>query len=256
MIQPDLGPGASLLWQSAQMIPSRNELRRLLASRRQQLRRKSRPPRWGNLRHLEPFSASFGFDRGTPIDRYYMAQFFTAHADAFRGAAGEVADSTFVDQVGRHRISDLSIIDNDPTNQRATMIADISAEGSLPSSRFDCLVIAQTLQYIANPEQAVEVCFGAVRPGGALLLAVPALTAHDRRELPEGDYWRFWPAGFLHLLRRAAPGAIHTVAGYGNLVTATAFLQGLSAEELSDEELAYQDSRYPIVICARVDKRD
>lgn len=238
------------------MAGSRSMLQGFLASRRQQLNRTLEPPRWGNLRRREPFSSSFGFDRGTPIDRFYMVQFFSEHTDAFRGAAGEVADSTFLDRFGRDRITERAIIDIDPTNPDATMIADLSAPGSLPMAMFDCLVIAQTLQYVANPGQAVEHCFEAVRPGGALLLAVPALTHHDRHEPLEGDYWRFWPAGFLHMLRRASPGAAHTVKSYGNLITAIAFLQGLSAEELTDEELADQDPRYPIVICARVDKRD
>lgn len=214
------------------------------------------PARWGNLRRLEPYSPSFGFDRGTPIDRFYMARFFSQHTDAFRGTAGEVADSTFLDKFGRDQISERFIIDIDPTNTDATMVADVSTPGSLPTARFDCLVIAQTLQYVANPEQAVEHCFEAVRPGGALFLVVPALTQHDAHEPLEGDYWRFWPAGVVHMLRRACPGAVHTVAGYGNLVTAIAFLQGLSAEELTDQELAHQDPRYPIVICARVDKRE
>src|SRR5262245_50153649 len=36
-------------------------------------------PRWGNLRRVRPFSASYGFDRGTPIDRYYLDTFLRAN---------------------------------------------------------------------------------------------------------------------------------------------------------------------------------
>src|SRR5438105_201348 len=32
-------------------------------------------PVWGNLRRTTPFSDHYAFDRGTPIDRYYVAQF-------------------------------------------------------------------------------------------------------------------------------------------------------------------------------------
>ena len=32
-------------------------------------------PYWGNLRRLRPFSVYYGFDRGTPVDRYYLDRF-------------------------------------------------------------------------------------------------------------------------------------------------------------------------------------
>ncbi len=211
-------------------------------------------PRWGNLRRLQPFSSSFGFDRGTPIDRYYMAQFFSTHVETFRGVAGEVVGSSYLEEFGGSRIEEISIIDNNPGSQHATMIADLGVAGSLPPAHFDLLVVTQVLQYVERPEQVIRFCMEALRPGGSLLLAVPALTAHDRREPPEGDYWRFWPAGLLHVLQRAAPAARHVVTGYGNLVAAIAFLHGLSAEELEPVELDHHDPLYPIVVCARLDK--
>jgi SAM-dependent methyltransferase len=211
-------------------------------------------PRWGNLRRLEPFSPKFGFDRGTPIDRYYMAQFFSTHAETFRGVAGEIVGSNYLIEFGGSRIEEISIIDNDPGNKHATIIADLRVAGSLPPARFDLLVVTQTLQYVERPEQVIGVCMEALRPGGSLLLAVPALTAHDRHEPLEGDYWRFWPAGLLHALQRAAPEARHVVTAYGNLVAAIAFLHGLSAEELERDELDHHDPVYPVVICARLDK--
>jgi SAM-dependent methyltransferase len=229
-------------------------LRRGVRRWRSRVRRALNRPRWGNLRRLEPFSASFGFDRGTPIDRYYMAQFFLTHSEAFRGIAGEVVSSSYLEAFGGGRIEKVSIIDNDPTNKQATMIADLSVEGSLPAAHFDVLVVTQLLQYVERPEQVIGICMGALRPGGTLLLAVPALTAHDRHERQDRDYWRFWPAGLVHTIQRAAPEARRVVTDYGNLVAAVAFLQGLSAEELERAELDHHDPHYPVVICARLDK--
>jgi SAM-dependent methyltransferase len=206
------------------------------------------------MRRLEPFSSSFGFDRGTPIDRYYMAQFFSTHAETFRGVAGEVASSSYLEEFGGSRVEEISVIDNDPDNKQATMIADLGVAGSLPRGYFDLLVVTQTLQYVERPEQVIESCMDALRPGGSLLLAVPALTAHDRHEPLGGDYWRFWPAGILRILQGAAPEARHVVTDYGNLLAAIAFLQGLSAEELERDELDHHDPLYPVVICSRLDK--
>src|SRR5258708_17536209 len=36
-------------------------------------------PRWGNLRSTAPFSATYGFERRLPIDRYYLHRFLHAH---------------------------------------------------------------------------------------------------------------------------------------------------------------------------------
>src|SRR5262245_4950106 len=33
-------------------------------------------PKWGNPRRTTPFSSQFGFERGTPVDRYYLHRFF------------------------------------------------------------------------------------------------------------------------------------------------------------------------------------
>jgi SAM-dependent methyltransferase len=237
--------------------PMIRRLERLVRSlprhQRQRLRRAVRRPRWGNLRRLEPFSATFGFDRGTPVDRYYIRRFVGAHADALRGVAGEVSEPTYLGEFGDDRLERIEVIDLDPVNRRATLIADLSQSASLPTHTFDCLVITQTLQYIPKPERALAICVEALRPGGSLLVAVPALAAHDTHEAPEVDHWRFWPAGLLSLLQRVAPEASHTVAGYGNLVATIAFLQGLSAEELEPAELRHCDPRFPVVVCARVD---
>jgi SAM-dependent methyltransferase len=220
---------------------------------RQRLRRLVRRPRWGNLRRLEPFSATFGFDRGTPVDRYYMRHFVRSHTDALRGVAGEVSEPTYLGEFGDDRLQKIEVIDLDPANPRATLIADLSQSASLPAETFDCLVVTQTLQYIPEPERALAVCVESLRPGGSLLVAVPALAPHDTHEAPEADHWRFWPAGLLYLLQRVAPEASHTVAGYGNLVATIAFLQGLSAEELKPAELRHNDPRFPVVVCARLD---
>jgi hypothetical protein len=47
-------------------------------------------PRWGNLRRTAPFSATFGFDRGTPIDRYYLERFLNSHRALITGRVLEV----------------------------------------------------------------------------------------------------------------------------------------------------------------------
>lgn len=226
---------------------------RLSPRSRRRLRRVLRPPRWGNLRRLEPISGSFGFDRGTPIDRYYLRRFLRDEAAAIRGVVGEIGGSRYADELGGERVTRVEVIDIDADNPRATLIADLARPGSLPLASFDCLVVLQTLQYTSPLDVAIETCLRALRPGGTLLLALPALAAHDPHVPLERDYWRFVPPGVLSLLRAAAPDARCSVVGYGNLVAALAFLHGIGAEELRRVELEHVDARFPVVVCARVD---
>ncbi|CAN5413735.1 hypothetical protein BH23ACT9_BH23ACT9_29090 [soil metagenome] len=223
--------------------------------RRQQLRRAVRRPRWGNLRRMRPLSPKFGFDRGTPIDRHHIGAFMAANADAIRGVVGEIAEDSYTTQFGGDRVQRIEIIDIDPDNPRATIIADLAQAGALPESAFDCLIVTQTLQYVADPLAALRTCATALRPGGALLLAAPALTAHDAIEPDDIDHWRFWPAGLRHLIDQAFPQAEVAVHVHGNLTSTIAFLHGLAAEELRPDELDAEDPRYPIVILARVGNR-
>lgn len=223
----------------------------LTPRRRQWLARRRRPVRWGNTRRLQPFSPRFGFDRGTPIDRYYMERFLAAESHAIRGVVGEIAEPQYAVSFGGPHVRAIEVIDLDPRNPRATVVADLADPDALPPDAFDCLIVTQTLQYLADPGAALRGLARALRPGATLLAALPALAPHDAREPSSQDFWRFWPAGVTDLLARALPTSAIRVVGYGNVLSATAFLHGISAQELSAAELDYVDERFPVVVCAR-----
>jgi hypothetical protein len=54
----------------------------------------TRPRRLATPRATAPVSADFGYDRGTPIDRYYIERFLNDERDSIRGQVLEVKDST------------------------------------------------------------------------------------------------------------------------------------------------------------------
>ncbi len=84
-------------------------------------------------------SGSFGFDRGTPIDRYYIEQFLTRHRADIRGRVLEVGDRLYADKFGSETdIESVDIIDVDRTNARATLVVDLGADDrQLDALRFD-----------------------------------------------------------------------------------------------------------------------
>ncbi len=230
--------------------PLQDRLRATLADRR--VRRKLQPVRWGSLRRLEPVSPLWGSERGTPVDRPYIGRFFAANADAIRGRVLEVRDQAYTSRYG-HSIETVDLVDIDPRNDAATIIADLSDPGSLPAAAFDCALIAQTLVYTRDPFLAVANVWQSLASGGTLLLTTPALARVDPAAIDE-DRWHLTVAGLTEIVRRACPDGKATVSGFGNHVTAIAFLEGIAAEELSAAELEATHPSFPIVVAARVDK--
>jgi hypothetical protein len=219
------------------------------------VRRLVRRPRWGNLRRRRPFSESFGYERGTPVDRWYIERFLHEHADEIRGEVLEVGEPRYTMRFGGGRVTRSHVVDVDAANRGATIVADLCEPGSLPRAAFDCAVVTQTLQFLPDVDAAVANLFESLRPGGTLLVTAPAVSRLEPG-LRDRDLWRFGPAGLAQVLRRGCPGAEIAVVGRGNLVAAVAALEGVAAEELAGADLHGIDPDFPLVVCGRVRKGD
>ena len=210
-------------------------------------------PRWGNLRRREPFSSYYGFDRGTPVDRFYIERFLADHARDIRGAVLEVGHARYARTFPGSAPARVEIVDNDRSNHEASILADLSEPHCLPVGRFDCFILTQTLQLVANPETALQNAWETLTNGGVLLISVPGITRSDPDHV-DVDRWRFTTAGLHTLLSRACSNGTQDVVGHGNLTSATAFLMGLAAEELHESDLSATDPYFTVSVCARVVK--
>jgi SAM-dependent methyltransferase len=206
---------------------------------------------WGSLRRTVPFSRRWGYDRGTPIDRVYIEEFLQLHAADIRGACLEVLNADYTERFGGTRVSGRDVLDIDPSNTRATVVADLGEPDSLPVEHFDCVIFTQTLHLVPDMRIAIANVWRSLAPGGVLLATVPALGRHDTRRGSHHDRWRLTTTGMEWLLS-GLPGAHATTFTYGNLLTCTAFLFGLAAEELTSGELEATDAEYPLIVGARV----
>ena len=212
--------------------------------------RRRRGPVWlGSLGRLEPFGADWGYDRGTPIDRWYIEQFLAAHSRDISGRVLEVKDSGYTERFG-HAVTESAVLDVDPANARATHVADLADGDALAGEAFDCFVLTQTLQFVFDVRAALTTAHRILRPGGVLLATLPVTSRIC--EAPLTDLWRFTPLATRRLLEDAFGSATVAVAGRGNVLTQVAFLEGLAAEDLTSDELATDDERFPLVVCARV----
>ena len=209
---------------------------------------------FGDFHGTEPISDQFGFDRGTPVDRYYIEDFLSKNADAIRGRTLEIGDDEYTARFGGSQTAKRDVLHVHAQNPAATIVGDLGVPNTLPVDAFDCAVITQTIHLIWDMKAAVEELKRGLKPGGILLLTVPGITQVDRDEWGAGWYWSLTQMSAKRLFEEVF-GEGNVVRGcYGNVYAATSFLQGLAVDEVSTDKLDVYDPAYPMIITIRATK--
>jgi SAM-dependent methyltransferase len=214
-----------------------------------------RPVNWGDLRRLSPISSVWGLDRGRPLDRYYIENFLERNRGDIRGRVLEVKDPSYTTVYGVG-VEQIDVLDVDGSNQRATIVADLTNADGIPSDTFDCFVFTQTLHIIYDIRAVLSTIGRILKPGGVLLCTLPSVSRVNYEDggLEGGDYWRFTGAAVRRLFSEFFPPDAFNVEGYGNVLTCAAFLYGLAPDELTRDELDFVDPWFPLIFCVRVVK--
>ena len=212
--------------------------------------------RFGSLRKLAPVSRRFGFDRGQPIDRYYIEAFLAGHAHAVTGCVLEIGDNTYSRQFGASRVTRQEILHVVPGHPGTTIVADLADAPEVPSGYFDCIILTQTMHYIYDLRAAVATLFRILKPGGTLLVTLPGISQICRDQTDqESDCWRFTASSAARLFGGPFGNENVTVRTYGNVLASIAFLEGLSSEDLTRDELDYRDPDYQLTIAVAARKQ-
>jgi GT2 family glycosyltransferase/SAM-dependent methyltransferase len=210
--------------------------------------------RLGALRRTRPVSREWGYDRGRPIDRYYIEGFLAAHAADIRGDVLELLNGRYTMQFGGDRVTRSEVLSLTSAPE-VTLVGDLATGVGIPSGAFDCIILTQTLQFIYDIKAVVRTVYRTLKPGGVLLATVPGISQISRLDMEQsGDYWRFTSASAQRLFSEAFPRRYVSVQGHGNVLAATAFLHGLATEELHEHELRAEDRDYELVVTVRAVK--
>ena len=209
---------------------------------------------FGSLRRVVPVSRVYGFDRGQPVDRYYIERFLDRNAESIRGRALEVGGSTYTRRFGGARVTEVDVLHVKEGNPEATLVGDLAAGHNLPSGAFDCILLVQTLQLIFDVDAAVRTLYRMLKPGGVLLATFPGISHKGRDEWADVWQWGFTSASTARLFGHVFPADHLVIERHGNVLATTAFLYGLASSELSPEELEYSDDCYEMLIALRAVK--
>jgi len=207
---------------------------------------------FGDFARSSPINRHFGYHRGTPIDRFYIESFLTSHANDIRGRVLEVGEATYSRRFGSGITQqDVLHVDEQP---EATILGDISRDGVLPVAAFDCIILTQTLHLIFDMRAAVAQLERALKPGGVALVTVPGVSSVDAGEWGGGWCWSLTAHSARLLFRESFDDQGLTVEAFGNVYTATCFLQGLALEEVDRDMLKHCDKHYPVTVTIRARK--
>ncbi|MCF6409172.1 class I SAM-dependent methyltransferase [Pseudalkalibacillus salsuginis] len=200
-----------------------------------------------------PVSRQFGFDRGQPIDRYFIERFLKEKKHFIKGKVLEIGENRYTEQFGDQiERSDVFDIDRYPG---VTITGNLETGENVPDSEYDCFILTQVIHIIYDFKQALRNALKTLKPGGVLLVTFPGLSQSCKTK-EYGDYWRFTRMAierFFYEIETVGEMAIET---YGNLGIAQAFLEGRAVHEIPRSLFAYNDPRYEVIHMAAITKKD
>jgi hypothetical protein len=160
----------------------------------------------------------FGFLRGKDYTagRYYVEDFLAHHASECAGRFLEFGDPHYRRLFDSAAISQYDVLDVAP-GPAVTIVADIQNCSDISDNTYDVIVCTQVLEHVANPFRAAAELRRILKPGGRLLLTVPA--AYPYHAVPR-DYWRFTRDSLQLLFGDGFQN--RTITAYGNRLTVVA----------------------------------
>lgn len=222
---------------------------------RKTLRRLLRPAFFYFLSHsTKPLSNYHGFDRGTPIDRFYIENFLEENSGIIKGVCLELLNNDYTLKYGGTNVTKSDILDVDILNKNATIIDDLRKLEKIADNTYDCLVLTQVLQFIDDIPAAISECYRILKPGGTILATLPSLSRIDPISGQAGDYWRFTVASAAYLFGKNFKPERTEIKSLGNVRSGLYFYAGLAQEDSLIETLEDNDLNFPLIITVKAQK--
>lgn len=209
---------------------------------------------WADLERTSPMSNDFGYDRGGPVDRYYIEKFLNENSSSIKGRVLEIGDNAYTLRFGGNAVTQSDVLHVTQANDTVTFIGDLSDAPQIPSDAFDCIILTQTLHFIYDYKAALKTCHRILKKGGTLLLTIPGISHIDKGEWKDYWLWSFTDTSMRRLMLELFEEDKLRVQTFGNVYVATAFLYGMGLPEVRADFLDKHDPSYQVIIAVRVTK--
>lgn len=205
------------------------------------------------MHNIEPISRLFGFDRGIPIDRYYIENFLKNNGQYITNEVLEVGDNHYTNKYGEN--VKVSSVLNFTEGEGVTIVGDLATGKNIPKEQYDCIILTQVINFIFEVKSALRNAYIALKPGGVLLITTAGISQISRYDMDRwGDYWRFTDCSLRKTLSEIVKEDQIEIDTHGNVAVAKAFLDGLALHEISNDVLDYVDEDYQVLLTAKVVK--
>ena len=97
------------------------------------------------MRSLSPIDRDFGFNLGTPIDRYYIDSFIKNNRHLINGEVLEIGEDSYSSKYGNQGIN-LTILNVE--EKEGCIQGNLESGMGIPENSFDCIIMTQTLPFI------------------------------------------------------------------------------------------------------------
>lgn len=208
----------------------------------------------GDFNRLTPFSKNFGYDRGGPIDRYYIENFLDDVSEDIHGRVLEIGDNEYTLRFGKGKVKQSEILHVNDNNPLATIIGDLSNAPQIPDNSFDCIILTQTLHLVYDYKSVIDTCYRILKPGGTLLLTVPGITPIDYGEWGNTWYWSFTGLAMKKILAACFAPELCEINTFGNVYVASAFLYGMGLPEINKDMLEFHDPKMQVIVSVKAQK--
>lgn len=223
-----------------------------------QCRFKHWPPigwvKFGSFRRSTPINRS-PWHRGTPIDAYYVERFLDQNKSHMHGEVLENSQSTYTWKYGEDRVTKSEVLEFLPGNPAASIVGDLSNPELIPANSFDCVILKHTLPTKSDHDAAIKSIYRIFKPGGTALISLtgisPELPSDDRSS---NDLCSYTSTSSKGLFKKHFPESSITLQTFGNVLAASSYLHGISAEELKTSKLDHCDPQYPIILALTATK--
>lgn len=208
------------------------------------------PEQYLKSRSLKPLSSKYGFDRGAPVDRYYIENFMARQAGFIRGRCLEIVDPYYTKKFGGSQVTQSDVLDIIP-RKTTTIHGDLRNVPAIESHTYDCVIITQTYNVIDEYEAAIRESHRILKPGGALLVTLPTMSPCWNLKI---NLWRFTATSLSYVFSKYFEKGKLRVESLGNKEAALGFWQGYAQEDLPSGTLDRTDDSFPLIIGVRAIK--